>query len=84
MLDENLKNKNRNFEHVVTITRPEPGENWKGHTGRIDADFLKENISDFKGSVYFLCGPKEFVYSAISILEGFGVAKEQIKTDVWG
>src|SRR3989344_4312135 len=36
---ENLKNKNRNFEHVVTITRPEPGENWKGHTGRIDADF---------------------------------------------
>ena len=39
---------------------------------------------NFEGSIYFLCGPKEFVDNVISMLMSFGVKKEQIKTDVWG
>jgi len=47
-------------------------------------ELLKENIEDAENSLYFLCGPKEFVDSVISMLQSLGVKREQIKTDVWG
>jgi|SRR3989338_279426 len=82
---ESLKNRNRNFNYSVTITRPEESsEEWNGRTGRIDADFLKENIENAKETICFLCGPNEFVKSVIAMLESLGVSKEQIRTDVWG
>lgn len=82
---ESLKSRNRNFDYAVTITRPEESaEKWSGRTGRIGIDFLKENIENAKETIYFLCGPNEFVKSVISMLESLGVSKEQIRTDVWG
>ncbi|MDP3765503.1 MAG: FAD-binding oxidoreductase [Nanoarchaeota archaeon] len=81
---EKIKNQNNNFDYVVTVTRPNSEHNWKGITGRIDLDLLKQNIEDIEKSLYFLCGPKEFVYNIIEMLESLGVKKEQIKTDVWG
>ena len=82
---ESLKSRNRDFSYSVTITRPEESaEKWSGRTGRIDADFLKENIGNAKETVCFLCGPNEFVKSVIAMLESLGVTKEQIRTDVWG
>jgi len=81
---EKLKNNNKNFDYAVTITRAHANTKWDGKTGRIDADFLKENIEDVKESVYFLCGPKELVHNIISMLESLGVVKDNIKTDIWG
>ena len=82
---ESLKSKNRNFDYSVTITRPEESsEEWGGRTGRIDVDFLKENMENAKETICFLCGPNEFVKSVIAMLESLGVSKEQIRTDVWG
>ncbi|MFH0868263.1 MAG: FAD-binding oxidoreductase [Candidatus Woesearchaeota archaeon] len=79
-----IREENRNFNYIVTITRPNPEHNWTGRTGRIDTSLLKENINNVENSLYFLCGPAEFVKSTISILESLGAKKEQIKTDVWG
>ena len=79
---EKIKNENINFEYVVTVTRE--SDNWHGVKGRIDLDLLKYNIDYISGSIYFLCGPKEFVHSIIEMLELLGVSKGQIKTDVWG
>ena len=81
---EKIRNENNNFEYVVTITRANGDDDWKGRTGRIDEDLLKQKIKDIEGSLYFLCGPKEFVHSVIEMLEGLGASKEQIKTDIWG
>lgn len=81
---ERLKKSNKNFDYVVTITRPEQSHNWNGKTGRISLELLKENIDEFGDKIYFLCGPKEFVDNIVSMLQSFGVVKEQIKTDVWG
>ncbi|MBS3102350.1 hypothetical protein J4458_02795 [Candidatus Woesearchaeota archaeon] len=81
---ERIKKESHKFDYLVTVTRPEPGQNWSGKTGRIDESLLEEHIQDIKGSLYFLCGPNEFVKSIIAMLEKLGVAKEQIKTDVWG
>ena len=81
---EKIKKSNKNFDYVVTITRPNSEHNWKGRIGRIDIDLLKQNIEDVENSLYFLCGPNEFVHSIIEMLENLGVNKEQIKIDIWG
>ncbi len=81
---EKIKKSNKNFDYCVTVTRPEESHGWKGKTGRINVELLKENIEDAENSLYFLCGPKEFVDNTISMLNGLNVRKEQIKTDVWG
>ena len=90
---EKIKQENDNFDYVATITRAEENQvlgerashvTWHGRKGRIDLDLLKHNIEDIENSIYFLCGPKEFVHSIIEMLESLGVKKEQIKTDIWG
>ena len=81
---EKIKNENKNFSYVVTVTRPNTEHNWKDSVGRIDIELLKQNIENVDGSLYYLCGPKEFVHSIIEMLESLGVKKEQIKTDIWG
>tara|TARA_Y100000310_G_scaffold246052_1_gene251170 strand:+ start:10062 stop:10766 length:705 start_codon:yes stop_codon:yes gene_type:complete len=79
-----IKEENSNFNYTVTVTRPSEEHNWDGRTGRIDIDLLKENINDVENSLYYLCGPLEFVKSSIAMLETLGAKKEQIKTDIWG
>ncbi len=79
-----IKTQNKNFNYTVTITRPEEKHNWTGRTGRIDKDLLKQSIEDVENSIYFLCGPLEFVKAKIAILESLGAKKEQFKTDIWG
>ncbi len=79
------KKQNHHFDYTVTITRPEESaEEWSGKKGRIDEALLREYITNPSGSMVFICGPKEFVFGLISMLEKIGIAKEQIKTDVWG
>jgi len=79
-----IKDENNNFNYTVTITRPKPEHNWTGKTGRIGEDLLKQNIDNIENSLYYLCGPLEFVKSDITMLETLGAKKEQIKTDIWG
>ena len=81
---EKIKTSNRNFDYAVTITRAEEDGSWQGRKGRIDLDLLKENIEDVEKSLYYLCGPKEFVDNIISMLQSLGAKREQIKTDVSG
>ena len=79
-----IKEQNPNFNYTVTITRPKPEHNWTGRTGRINEELLKQNIGNIENSLYFLCGPVEFVKNAIAMLESLSIKKEQIRTDVWG
>ena len=79
-----IKNLNKNFDYVVTITRAENDKIWSGKKGRIDIGLLRENIENVENNLYFLCGPKEFVDNIISMLQSLGAKREHIKTDVWG
>ena len=81
---EKFKEENPNCNLTLTMTRPEPKHNWQGKTGRINQELLKENIEDVENSLYFLCGPLDFIKNVISMLENLGIKKEQIKTDIWG
>lgn len=81
---DKIKKLNPNFDYAVTVTRPNAEHNWTGRTGRIGIDLLKQNIGNIENSIFYLCGPNEFVRSIIEMLENLGVKKGQIKTDAWG
>lgn len=81
---EDIKNSNKNFDYIVTVTRGEEDTAWKGERGRIDLMMLEDSIENPAECMYFLCGSNEFVHAVIGLLESIGVKKEQIKTDVWG
>ncbi|MBI4154644.1 oxidoreductase [Candidatus Woesearchaeota archaeon] len=67
-----------NINKIYTITRNE-GEEWKGKTGRITKDIIKEHIGD--NDLYFICGPPEFVNNMVLHLKELGIGGENIKTE---
>lgn len=74
----NELNKKENFTFIPTITRD---ENWQNHKGRIDKEFLKENINN---ELFYICGPPGFVNSMSDLLQELGVEKNKIKTERFG
>ncbi|MEM5814713.1 MAG: FAD-binding oxidoreductase [Candidatus Aenigmatarchaeota archaeon] len=79
---EEMKNKGL-ANVVITLTRTKPEHGWKGHTGRITADLIKENVKDIEEAVFFICGMPEFSEQMTAMLRGLGVASERIRTERW-
>lgn len=77
-----LAKKHKSFHFALTITRPE-GYEWDGHKGRIDKDFLTQNIKNMKKQVYFICGPRPFIQGMIELLKKLGVNPDNIKIEPW-
>jgi ferredoxin-NADP reductase len=64
--------------HVVyTVTRPTA--NWRGPTGRIDAEFIQHHVPDPSSQAYFVCGPTALVDSMRATLTEIGVDASRIK-----
>lgn len=72
---------NGSFKFFPTATRD---ENFKGHKGRIDEQFLKENIGSFGDGAFYVCGPQQFVDTIVKILKKLGANNKNIKVDKWG
>ncbi len=80
-----LQMQNPNFNFYVTCTRLHEMDPWTGRRGRITADWVKEQIHDLGGTVFYACGPNELVEFAESVvLRDLKVPKEQMKTEKWG
>ncbi len=75
--------KHANVKTVITLTRTKPEHNWKGCTGRISAELIKENVPDYADALYFICGMPEFSDGMTATLRGLGVAGERIRTERW-
>lgn len=75
-LFKNLSDQFSNFTYEITVSRPED-LNWKGNTGRV-TDLLKNmEISNQKTETY-LCGLKDMLTEASSILESKGLSPDKI------
>lgn len=59
------------FRFIPILTREKP-DAWDGETGRLSADMIKKHLADLDARFY-VCGPKEFMSAAASILEDLGV-----------
>ena len=57
---------------------------WDGHLGRIDLEYLKQEIDNPKAKRYYLCGSTGFVTNVIILLKELGVEDSQIKKEMWG
>jgi glycine betaine catabolism B len=66
---------------INTITRP--GPDWKGVTGRINAEMVKKYIPDYMGCTFFTCGPAKMVESMVSLLRELEVPEKQIKREIF-
>jgi ferredoxin-NADP reductase len=64
--------------HVVyTVTRPTA--DWRGPTGRIDAEFIQRHVPNLPRQLYCVCGPTAMVDSMRATLAELGVDPTRIK-----
>ena len=69
----------------VTCTRIHPEDPWTGRRRRIDAAWVKEQISDLTKTVFYACGPNPLVeFAEHLVVNEMGVPKAQMKTEKWG
>jgi len=74
---------NKNFRIVYTLTSQDiEQEAWQGRIGYIDDRMIKEEISDFKERVFYICGPPQMVESLTDILKNrLAVRENRIRTE---
>jgi ferredoxin-NADP reductase len=78
-LDEltQLEQEHPNFRLVITMTE-DPG--WDGETQRIDADFLRDHLTDDLNSFrYLVAGPPEMVEAMVEALQQASVPEERVQ-----
>lgn len=81
---EQLSRENPRFDFKVTCTRLQNGDTWSERCGRINAEWVKEQIGDLSNTVFYACGPNALVEFAEGMVFELGVPKQQMKTEKWG
>ncbi len=79
-----LQKENANLRVFLTMTRPEQSGEWKGLTGRINAEMLQQAVPDAAQRETFICGSVEFADATAAALESLGMPKERIHAEKWG
>jgi glycine betaine catabolism B len=76
---EDMQQQNPNLDVHFIVTQPSP--DWKGSTGIINADMIRQELPDFKENVFFTCGPPAMVEAMEKIIQSLGLPKEQMKKE---
>ena len=77
---QELEKENKNFTLLATMTEAKSSRRtWSGLTGYIDANFLKTNIRELPGTIFYLVGPPGMVEAAAKALEEIGVSHDDIR-----
>lgn len=67
---DKMQSLNKYIRVVYTLTSPEVDKNsWSGRTGYIDQNMLKEEVSDYKERIFYICGPPKMVGVLTDILK---------------
>jgi ferredoxin-NADP reductase len=76
-----MKGQNEHLRVYYTVNEPSP--QWKGFTGRIDKDLIREVIPEYTEQVFYICGPPPMVTAMIAILKELQIPKDQIKRELF-
>jgi ferredoxin-NADP reductase len=80
-----LEQANPNFKFLVTCTRLSPDHPWPGRRGRIEAAWVREQITDPANTVFYACGPNALVEAAEHlVVEDMKIPKKQMIIEKWG
>lgn len=70
------------FKLIETVTRPEESKiPWKGLTGRISADLIKDSILDLPSSIFYISGPPKMVDALSETVKSLNIPQENIKIE---
>lgn len=72
-----------NLKTTITVTRPQPTDNWTGDTGHITAEMIKKYSADVVERMCYICGPPAFVKAVKDALISLGVPAQRVSADVW-
>jgi ferredoxin-NADP reductase len=76
---EQMQRQNSNLKVVFTLA--EPGANWEGYTGYIDAEMIKKEIPEYSETVFYTCGPPVMVQAMENLLKALNVPAENVKKE---
>ena len=78
---EELAQKNKNFKIIYVINQPT--EKWKGATGNINAEMIKQLLPDYQENIFFTCGPPPMVEAMENLVVSLGLSKEKLKRELF-
>jgi ferredoxin-NADP reductase len=76
---EALAEKNKNLKLFLIVN--EPTEQWKGVTGIINAEIVKQHLPDYKENIFYTCGPPPMVEAMEKLVLNLGLPKEKLKRE---
>ena len=77
-----IQERNPNLKVVYTVTRPhEDNPNWKGRIGRIDSDFILQNVKEPNKAYFYVCGPPALIGGLGGVLESLKVESQRIQIE---
>jgi len=76
---EEMQQKNSNLKIVFILN--EAGSGWKGAVGVINADMVKQEIPEYKETMFYTCGPPPMVEVMEKLVESLGLPKTQLKRE---
>lgn len=81
--DELKKLKKDGISVIFTLTQETPVD-WQGEKGRINSSMVEKYVQNPKDSMWYACGPAEFVKIIKEFALEKGVQPEKIKIEGWG
>ncbi|MBL4762367.1 MAG: NADH:ubiquinone reductase (Na(+)-transporting) subunit F [Gammaproteobacteria bacterium] len=84
---DTLQAENENFQWHIALSDPIETDNWTGHTGFIHNilrdQFLKDHAAP-EDCEYYMCGPPMMNSAVITMLDDYGVERDNIFLDDFG
>ena len=76
---EALAEKNQNLKLILIVA--EPTAQWKGATGIITTESVKQNLPDYRENMFYTCGPPPMVEAMEKLVLNLGLPKENLKRE---
>jgi ferredoxin-NADP reductase len=54
---------------------------WKGATGTINAERVKQELPDYKENMFYTCGPPPMIEAMEKLVVSLGLPKEKLKRE---
>jgi ferredoxin-NADP reductase len=78
---EDLTQQNQNLRLVFIVNQPTP--DWKGATGIINTDIIKQHLPDYQDNMFYTCGPPPMVDAMEKLVVSLGLPKEKLKRELF-
>jgi ferredoxin-NADP reductase len=76
-----LAQENKNMKVIFIVNQPT--EKWKGATGNINAEIIKQLLPDYQENIFYTCGPPPMVEAMENLVVSLGLSKEKLKRELF-